>query len=250
MNVFESVLNRIKYDREYFINTSGYNKLTSQYNYKYDTIFTFLIITTIIIVVSNFFSIDHRSKEAVVYDISYKGFKSRSKNKLIDSIILAGSLLAFTTLIYYLTIKFKYGLNYNQILLRNIIDLDVNSIGFKNNPSLLELSINQYLLLIFLTRLIGVLFVALSSLFIGYKIKDRSIILLVLSFIFLLPSALVMLGFNFFSNLSVFDLISGNLFYRSNGYLAKLFIVFILVLVLITYFVYIINNNKIKEEIY
>lgn len=250
MNVFESILNRIKYDREYFINTSGYNKLTSQYDYKYDTIFTFLIITTIIIVVSNFFSIDHRSKEAVVYDISYKGFKNRSKSKLINSILLAISLLAFTTFIYYLTIKFKYGLNYNQIPLSNIIDFDVNSIGFKNNPILLELSINQYLLLIFLTRLIGVLFVALSSLFVGYKIKDRSIILLVLSFIFLLPSALVMLGFNFFSNLSVFDLISGNLFYRSNGYLTKLFFVFILVLILITYFVYIINNNKIKEEIY
>ena len=66
----------------------------------------------------------------------------------------------------------------------------------------------------------------------------------------MLPSILVMLGLKVFSNLSVFDLISGNLYYRSNGYFSKLLVVIVLVLTLIVYFIFLMNSKKIKEEIY
>lgn len=250
MNVFESVHNRINFEHDYFINTSGYNRITSQYNYKNDNRIALLIMITLIVIISNAFSLDHRNFEASVYDLSHKGFKGRSTYKIINAIILSTVLVLVSSVIFYLLIKFKFGLNYNHIPLSNIIDLEVNSIGFKNHPNLLQLSINQYFLLVMLTRLVGVAFVGLSSLFVAYKIKDRSIILVVLTFIFILPSILLLLGFEVFRHISVFDLISGNLYYRNTGGFLKLVLVFILLVILSGYFIYVSYKNKPKSHIY
>lgn len=242
MTVFNSVLIRLNRSHDYLINTQGYENITAQYNYKNDHSIAIVLMILLILIISNFFAIDRKESEDTIYDVTKQGYKNRSIMKLLLTIIITVVTVIYIYSIYYFIVSNKYGLNYNHIQMANIVNLEVNSIGLNNNPNLLKLSISNYLILIHITRLIGYLFIALVSLIVSKLVRSRAMVILILCFIFVIPSVLFLLGFDAFYFISIFDLISGNMYFRLNGGIVKL--VFIASINLMMILLLIINLNQ------
>ena len=118
----------------------------------------------------------------------------------------------------------------------NIIDIDVNSLGFKNNPALQAYSISNYLLLVHFARLVGYLFIATIALIVSKHIKERPIVILILCLFFVVPGLLYVIGFDSFYYLRIFDLITGNMYFRYNGDFIKLIVTSLLLFGALIYY--------------
>lgn len=243
--VFNNVYDRLLKSENYLIVKDGYNQITAQYNYSLDHLFAVTIMVFLIVIISNFYVIDANKHEFVLYDISSRGFKERSLMKLVHTLLVTLAIFIFTYGLYYFVVSSKYPLNFNNITMYNIIDIDVNSIGFKNNPALQAYSISNYLLLVHFARLVGYLLISTIALIVSKHIKERPIVILILCLLFVVPGLLYVIGFESFYYLTIFDLISGNMYFRYNGDFIKMLIsVFLLVLSLTYYFVITLKSKK------
>lgn len=207
--------------KEYFIEKTGYNILFSQYSYKYDNIFSFIVIISIILIFSNIYIIDRKNKENEVYKLTKKSTKLTSKHKWEITMVFTILLITLLSSLVFIIIYSKYSLSYFNAPMKSVINDKINSAGFNKYKFLQEIKIYKYILLVLITRLQGGLFVGLVTIIISRYSRNRIISILMLFSIFIFPAILYLSGFTVFSYLNVFDLISGNLFYRIGDGLIK-----------------------------
>lgn len=235
ISIFNRAYKRLNESDKYLIDTSGYNILLSQYNYQNENLISAALSVLLILVFSNVYSIDKKRSEEELYKITKSSTKNTTKTKLVIGIVFTLIIVSVVYGSYYLLINKNYNLNFNHVAIKNVINLDINSYGFKAYPWLANLSITQFNLLVFVTRIIGFLFLMLTSLFVSKKVGNRTITILLLTFMFIIPAFLYLVGFELFSIVSVFDLIGGTIFYRRGIYMTKIFIVLVLDFILVVY---------------
>lgn len=110
--------------------------------------------------------------------------------------------------------------------LRSIVNVNEVNIAsfFKTYPELLNVKIKHYLLILYSIRYIGLFISTSFALLVSYITTNKSLSIILSFIIFLLPVFLYINGFTFILNVSVFDVIAGNLFIKEVYSIKKLII--------------------------
>ncbi len=103
---------------------------------------------------------------------------------------------------------------------------------------------NTYYLYLLAFRFLAIFFVSLSIFNLSRLCKKRSTVLLLTSFIFLIPNLLFVLGFQSMRYISTLDLFSANLFFRSGMMKKKVIVILILLSLFLLYEVYLYIKRK------
>lgn len=223
-SAFYSFYNDVQSSQDILVYKKGYQALFAMNTDERDIRMSVLMIATLVFALHGIYTFDNQKSENQLYESTKKGRCSRYKSKLI--VVLAASILLY---MFYNLSDF---LVFNKIYPMFQWDAPLYAVlpdGLKISTSLsLNLSCIQYASLLYVVRLLGILFSGYTI----FVISKRMDNLLISSFISLLILIFPMLLYyneaSFLLHVTFFDLVQGNLFLYKNYNIMKIIVVVIL----------------------
>lgn len=205
---------------------SGYRILISEDTYQKEILNSIALMLFVFIVFGGIFNEDQKNNQEILYRATYRGNRQRRNAKLILVFISVSLLYIVLNASEYFAYNHFYPMTQNGHTLKAIVNLNQDSMAplFKQYPQLLNLSIKTYLIVLYFLRYLSVLVLCAVSLLISKFINKRLLSLTVLIIIGFVPLFLYINNFDFILGVSLFDMISGNLFIKEVFSIAKVLV--------------------------
>lgn len=214
---------------DYLVYPKGYQAIFSLNTSVREKRAAILIIGSLIIILASLYPFDQQEKEDRIYVLTAQGSKVRRKKKwylamgvsvFVFLIVFGSELFAFSQV---------YPLRYLTAPLSTIAN-DYRSLFDQLQwPLSLDMPLWSYLMVLYTTRLIGVLTVSSVILFLSCQNNKTVLTILMSSIVLLLPMFLFFSGLEFVQIFSLFDLTMGNIYLLSGFSLLKIVVCLIII---------------------
>lgn len=203
---------------------TGYKRMFGMNGYDDDMKYALLSVLMCIFLISPMISNDNKYKMLSVINSTYSGNKSYIRRNIVVSVVY-GIISAMMWLIpYTITISQYYGLSGLNDSIRSIID-------FTDFP--INLTVLQYLLMIYLLRTFAIIICSLIMLWISSKCRNITTAILINSTVFALPVIIYLLGVKFMINVGFNAVLSINIILNNISFIHFLpFIALLIVFIL------------------
>ncbi|MEG0366284.1 MAG: hypothetical protein RR585_05585, partial [Coprobacillus sp.] len=212
-NKFEVIYNQYKSSKEsgYFNNYTGYKILFADQGYQQEYENVIIIILFITIVLGGIYTNDQSYNDFILIENTYYGRKKRNLIKISLAFLLT---ISFTIYIYgsqLILWSQYYPIELLPIHLSQVIELPAS---FLTSSFLTNISIKNAIILLFGIRLLGVIIATSLVIFISRISHSKTVSVILSSALLIVP--LFAYIYNLFDVhiISIFDLISGNIYMR------------------------------------